>query len=443
MVKLKKRISMLAVVVLLAFMLWFAMQDSIVGENSVVDSEQETVVLNVWYSDESLQAYMEAAAKSYEERNNVKISTKLISEIDYIEMINDSSVGEEFEGPDVYLVTNDQLEKVELAGLTKKVDKHKTHYNSENYCDTALHAVRYNGSQIAYPVSFETSFLLYNEDYIEVEQVAETGDTGEEIPEQAETKKTAVIPKTIEELKVFSENFEGSEGVENIFRFDVSDIFYTYFFVGDYLKLGGLDGDNAGVVDIDNANVKACLTSFQELAQFFAIDVKTINYETVLSEFANGKTVYAIGKTDAVKRINEMAEENGKEIHYGVAVLPNVSDTLTSKALSVTTAAVVNGYTRHEKEADKFADYLSFGYADKLYETTGKYAAKRDVATAEHSYRTEIYTQYENSVSLPKLLNASNFWVNLEIAFFNIWTGEDVEGQIQNVSELVKRQLNN
>lgn len=441
--KLKKRISMAAVVILLAFMLWYAMEDSMTESEITAEQTEEQTTLNVWYSDESLQAYIESAAKSYEKKNHVEVNTRQIPEIDYIEMINDSSVGEEFEGPDVYLVTNDQLEMVELAGLTSVVEKHREHYSSEYYGDTALHAVRYNGNQIAYPISFETSFLLYNKEYAQLKRTSEQQDSDGEIPEQAETQTVTVIPKTIEELKDFSEEFEGAEGVENIFRFDVSDIFYTYFFVGNYLKLGGQDGDNAGVVDVANENVIQCLTSFQELAQFFAIDIKTINYETVLSEFARGKTVYTIAKTDAIQKLAELQEENGTEISYGIAVLPNVSEELTTKALSVTTAAVVNGYTRNEKEADKFADYLAFGYVDKLYETTGKYAAKREVKIPDNVYRSEIYEQYENSVSLPKLLNASNFWVNLEIAFFNIWTGENVQEQIQAVSEQVKKQLDN
>lgn len=441
--RIKKRISMAAVVILLAFLLWYAMEDSMTEGENVTQQAKEEVSLDVWYSDESLQAYVESAAESYEKKNNVKVNTKQLAEIDYIQMIHDNSVGEEFEGPDVYLVTNDQLEMVELAGLTSVVENHGKHYNSDYYADTALHAVRYNGNQIAYPISFETSFLLYNKDYVQVERPIEQEDNGQEIPEQLETQTVSVIPRTIEELKDFSEEFEGAEGVENIFRFDVSDIFYTYFFVGNYLKLGGLDGDNAGVVDVANENVAQCLTSFQELAQFFAIDIKTINYETVLSEFASGKTVYIIGKTDAVQKLSELENENGTELNYGIAILPDVSDKLTTKALSVTTAAVVNGYTRNKDEADKFADYLSYGYADKLYETAGKYAAKRDVKIPDNVYRDEIYAQYEKSVSLPKLLNASNFWVDLEIAFFNIWTGEDVQEQIQAVSDQVTKQLNN
>lgn len=434
----KKRISMLLVVILLVFMIWFAMEDSI--NNSAVDERvfKEDITLEVWYSEAELQNYIEKAAESFEAANHVTVNTRLMSEVDYIENINNQSVGEEFEGPDVYLVSNDQLEMVELAGLTKPVNDTKNHYTTEYFCDTALHAVRYNGAQIAYPISFETSFLIYNKDYITIDQQAES-----ESSEETQTEKMEVIPTTLDELMEFSENFEEKEGVENIFRFDVSDIFYTYFFVGDYLKLGGLDGDNAGVVNIANDNVKSCLVRFQELAQFFAIDIKTINYDTVLKEFAEGKTVYAIGKTDAVQRINDLAQMNGKEINYGIAVLPNVSADLNSKALSVTTAAVVNGYTRQEEEAARFADYLSFGYAGQLYECSGKYTAKRYKGTGNGAFYDDIYKQYENSVSLPKLLNASNFWVNLEIAFFNIWNGENVDSQIQSVSDQVTKQLNN
>ena len=441
--RIKKRVSMFAVIFFLVFMLWYAMEYSMSDDSLSGMTNDQVTELEVWYTDAEMQEYMESAAESFEANYNINIKLLLMPEIGYIEEINNQSVGEEFHGPDVYLVTNDQLEMLELTGLTKKVEDKKKHYTTEHFCNTALHAVRYNGVQIAYPVSFETSFLLYNKEHITVEKTVESDNSGEEIPAEAETQKVEVVPKTLQELMEFSENVEELDGVENIFRFDVSDIFYTYFFVGEHLQLGGLDGDNAGVVDIANPQVKECLKAVQELAQFFAIDIKTINYETVLTEFAEGKTVYAIGKTDAVARVREIAKRNGKEIQFGVATLPDISEELGTKALSMTTAAVVNGYTRKEKEADMFADYLSFGYAGKLYETSGKYAAKRGSGIKEETFTKEIYAQYEDSVSLPKLINASNFWVDLEIAFFNIWIGEDVDTQIQNVSDQVTQQLNN
>lgn len=140
--KRKKRISMLLVLLLLVFMLWYAMEDALDHGQVAQEVENETTELEVWYSDEQLQEYMESAAKSFEANNHIKVKLRLLSELDYIEEINNKSVGEEFQGPDVYLVTNDQLEMVELAGLTKKVKNSKQHYTNENYCDTALHAVR-------------------------------------------------------------------------------------------------------------------------------------------------------------------------------------------------------------------------------------------------------------------------------------------------------------
>lgn len=424
---------MLAVVLLLVFMVWYGLEASMAERSESSANGIRDAELTVWYCDESLKDYVESAAESYSQVNHANIEIEQISEVSYIEKINEQSVGEEFTGPDVYLVSNDELEMMELAGLTKKVKDKKKHYTTENYSDTALHAVRYNGAQIAYPVSFETCFLIYNKDYA---VLTEQDEDGNDVKKQ-------VIPTDFEQIKDFSERCDLEDGVENIFRFDVSDIFYTYFVVGNYLQLGGMDGDNAGVVDIANSQVKACLEAFQEMAQFFAMDVKTINYETVMTEFAQGKTVYTIGKTDAIKRIQEMAKENGKEIQIGVAPLPNVSEELQTKALSITTVAVVNGYTRQEEAAADFADYLAYGYAGKLYETTGKYCAKRSESKAEEAFHDEIYSQYENSVSLPKLINASNFWVNLEIAFFNIWSGEDVSTEIEKVSDQLTRQLNN
>ena len=128
----KKRISMLLVVILIVFMLWFAMEQSMNSKDTQQSTPQEEVTLEVWYSEPELQQYIEEAAKSFETTNHMKVNTRLMSEVDYIENINNQSVGEEFEGPDVYLVSNDQLEMVELAGLTKKVKDKKSEQEKQN-----------------------------------------------------------------------------------------------------------------------------------------------------------------------------------------------------------------------------------------------------------------------------------------------------------------------
>ena len=74
--KVRKRISMFAVIILLAFMLWYAMEDSMKNEDAVSRTNGEAVELNVWYADEKMQTYIDEAAKSFEKKNNIKVNFK-------------------------------------------------------------------------------------------------------------------------------------------------------------------------------------------------------------------------------------------------------------------------------------------------------------------------------------------------------------------------------
>ena len=64
---------------------------------------------------------MEASAAEASARYQVEIRAELVSEVDYIENINQASVAEEMEGPDVYVASSALLEKATLAGLTSPV----------------------------------------------------------------------------------------------------------------------------------------------------------------------------------------------------------------------------------------------------------------------------------------------------------------------------------
>ena len=51
------------------------------------------------------------------------------------------------------------------------------------------------------------------------------------------------LPKTIDDILAFADVYDAPEQVEAIFKWDVSDIFYNYFFVGNYIDVGGVSGD--------------------------------------------------------------------------------------------------------------------------------------------------------------------------------------------------------
>ena len=59
----------------------------------------------------------------------------------------------------------------------------------------------------------------------------------------------------------------------------------------------------------------------------------------------------------------------------------------------------------------------------------------------ENSQMPVLLDQYENSVEVPKLTDLSNYWIEMEIAFANIWKGNDVNTEVDAVTQKVMQQL--
>ncbi len=55
--------------------------------------------------------------------------------------------------------------------------------------------------------------------------------------------------------------------------------------------------------------------------------------------------------------------------------------------------------------------------------------------------RDEIVAIYGNSTSLPKILEISNFWIQLELAYTKIWDGDNVNDVLRQLSEQMKTQI--
>ena len=126
--------------------------------------------------------------------------------MNYIELINRASLSESG-GPDLYIASSELLEKARLAGLAAENDTYMKRELEQLFPKKALDAASCGGKLVAYPFYFETCFLLYNRNYV------------------------AFGPRSIDEILAFSDTFEASgdmADVENIFKWNVSDIFYDF-----------------------------------------------------------------------------------------------------------------------------------------------------------------------------------------------------------------------
>ena len=379
--------------------------------------------LYFWYTDEALTDYLTNVSAAYYEETGYHVVPVLQTGLEYLEEINDASVRQEEDGqpmPDLYIINNDSLEKAYLAGLAAEIKDEENFCTTQNYPQTALDAVSYNGKRVAYPFYFETSALLYNKTYMD------------------ETELT--IPDSIDGILTFADEYDAPEQVEAVFKWDVSDIFYNYYFTGNYMIVGGPAGDDPAQVDIDNENTRRCLKVYQDLNQFFSIDTKEVTYDSVIQDFLDGKVVMTVATSDVLARL-EAAKATGEfEYEYGLTKMPDLSESLKGRSLSVTNGVVVNGYSEKSGVANDFAKYLVYDRADSLYDGAGKIPARSGLKHELEGIRA-FEEEYAQSIPMPKMLGTSNFWVQLEICYAKIWQGEEIDAHIQQLDAQIREQL--
>ena len=140
-----------------------------------------------WYSDETMTNFVNSAAVAFGEREDVHVIPVLASGSEYLEELNRASVEEE-QLPDVYMISHDSLEKAYLAGLAEEIDDVQGVCDTAHFPAAALSAVSYHGKTVAYPLSFETSALIYNDTYLQewAAQIAQSPQCSEYHPWSAE-----------------------------------------------------------------------------------------------------------------------------------------------------------------------------------------------------------------------------------------------------------------
>ncbi len=464
-----------------------------VEESAVESSEQRT--LNIWYSDEALTDYINSVAVGFLREQGIHVNAVYHDGLSYLDDIADAQ-----EKPDVYVLDSTELGRAALLGLAMPVEDPLNAFNSFNYPEVALQAVTYKGYHMAYPLYYDTTFLLYNEtylreiadtelraqmgitpaeeDYTDVAEVtaAEGGDVavadgegGETISDDAaeelseeelqqalameddetaglkvsrglkapegyteeewkalvDEKMKSLIPASISDIIGMASNYGAPEGMEHFLLWDVSDIFYNYFFTGAYMNVGGPAGDDEGQILISSEDAVKCLAVYQNLHQFFSIESKESDYEAVIEDFLSGKSLFTIASADILKELEDKTILGTFPYGYGVAPLPGVDQEHAGKALSLTGCVVVNGMGSHPAEADLLAETLAYGRCEDLIAQSGKLPCAISIPNVPLDAYNVVGNIYRESAALPKIPELSDFWLQLELAYTGIWDGGD------------------
>ena len=367
---------------------------STTGVIDYMETIKEADTINLWYTNDEITPYLRTCALMFSSSHNIDVNVELVSSIDYLETIGKETLNGRV--ADVYILNTDMLEKAYLAGLAE--ENTDALYNNYSYPDIALTASTYKGKLLGYPLYYDTSFFLYNKDFV-------------------------TAPASFKDIIDFSNNYEGDEypGIETIIQWDVLDLFFSYGFVGEYINLGGTYGDDSSIVDIANDNVVEALTFYKELNQALYFDAEDSNYETVLKNFLGGKILFTMGDTE------HLADIITSGINYGICTIPALNDTLDTKAVSINYAVVVNPYSGNKETAQKFAKALSYEYAENFYTYVKKLPSRRLDVYPNEEWK-HIAEQYETTAILPKLMATTNYWMELEVMMNGIWK-EDIDGE--------------
>ena len=381
------------------------------GENPQ-EEPSEPKKLTLWYTQPDLEEYFLEAAAAYEGETKVEVEAVQVPALDYIEAINKGSV-EDADYPDLYVVTTDQLEKAVLAGLTTEAGKDVC--SSDYFSQKALDAVTYKGKRVAYPFYSDTSVLIYNKNYVQE------------------------APATIEDIQSFSEAFEGDGMIQNIFVWNVNDIFVDFFTIGNFVNFGDAYGDSLEHIVLNSEEIQECLSFYQELSQFFAIDRELVSEEQIIQEFAEGKTVYAIIRDDSIEELDALISEENP-LPYGISAVPDLTGELPVRPLSITHSIAVNGYSECPKEAADFARFLTVEKAEELYGICGNFPVRKGVSY-DNPDISRVLAQYEEALEVPKVMQMSNYWLIMESAFSDIWAGADVAACMEQAQEMMDAAL--
>lgn len=421
--------------------------------------------LDFWYTAEAYQPYLESAVAAYKEKTGVEVKLHYRNKSVYAEELEQAVIQKAEDAPDVFLTENKALSNLYAEGMAAEVNDSFFESHKAEYSTKAYDSVTYHGKYVAYPLGFDTSIFLYNTNATTVEVLAQedtVDEDGDSIPEQIETAEKTIIPATFEDVLEFSESFDGMSGVENVFKWDVTDVFSNYFFAGAYMNIGGESGEEE-TIDLANEKSLMAMQYFKNMKEYFALDMSSLTYEDIVDEFADGKTVFVVVRTDALKKIEKQNAEKAaaisagdasgedklpEPVSFGILPMPKLTEELETRPMSETTTVVVNDFSDEKEAAKAFAEFLTYEYADSLYEKTGVFSAK--ICNADNSAIVQgVYEQYENSVSMPKSKLTDTILLRLEAAFANIWLSDSKSSESEEeqdtivVEDVVKEELEN
>ncbi|MDE6208961.1 MAG: extracellular solute-binding protein [Lachnospiraceae bacterium] len=396
--------------------------DTYKNAEETATSNDKGNTIKIWYAYKGYEDYINSAIEEYkaEKKLDIRIELEYISEPGYFDYINSKSI--EGNGPDIFLMGSEYLEKAYLLGLLEE-NTNLEKFSEDIYGSAAISAAQYNDKLYTYPLGFDVSMIVINNSYV-----------SDEINSFEDIKAYADNFNNISEDEHVGEATDGDSvfsNVKGILSWDVNTLLFNYGFVGNNISFYE-EGNKK--ININNTEVKKSVDSYLLLKDYFSLTGEE-NYNDIKNSFSEGEIIFTIAGTDIIKTLSD------KEIDYTIKGMVNLTNDIECKSLAYIDLLAVNPRSNNISIAKELAEFISYEYAVNMYDISGIISCRKDI-TYENDKLNDCVNIYDNAIIMPNLLETEDYCIIMEEALKAIWNGSDVNeilGDLQNkYSERIK-----
>ncbi|TCT22452.1 carbohydrate ABC transporter substrate-binding protein (CUT1 family) [Melghiribacillus thermohalophilus] len=381
-------------------------------ESSAEGDKPEKLV--VWINDEESQKKaLEDIFAKYEEKTGIQIETVPMSMLDQVEAISlDGPAGR---GPDVYFQPHDRIGDLVLRSLAEPVDLSDVR---EQYVETAINAVTYDGKIWGVPSVVETYGVIYNKKLVDR------------------------APETIDDLMAIAEEYTNPEKDEYGFLMEAANFYFAYPFFKTY---GGYvfhkEGSTYDIEDIGLAN-EGAVKGGELIQSWFKngyIPVE-INPDIMNGLFLDEKAAVVLTGPWALPDYKEKLGDN-----LGTSVLPKIEGEVAESFVGVK-SWILSPYSEHKTWA---VDLMKFVTNEEnslqYFEVAGEMPANQAALNSNTVQNDELIKAFAEQVQygdpMPSAPEIQQVWEPINNALSFIANGEPVEPTLQEAVNLIKENI--
>lgn len=382
----------------------------------------DKVELTVWESAAGPDKFIEAAGEAFTEiYPNITIKYVNVESTDAnSKIVLDGPGGN---GPDLFATAHNNSGVMQSVGVIEPVPETEYDIIKSSCTEAALQGATLNEANgnstlYGYPVSVETYALFYNKKLIKEEE----------------------IPKTMEELVTYIENFKSTHSDdEKPFLFDAGNAYYSVMFTSTpTTKLYGENGNDITNSYMNSAESVAQMQDFVNLSKAIGMKSGDMEFKQNDALFSAGKLAMNVSGAWNIKTY----EDDG--IDFGITSIPSMTGSSTPPTNFMGVRCMfVSSYSKHKPEAIAFAEFLMTKEMQKLrVRLTSTMPAREDVTSEITDEKVKAYMEGLNkqiaySYPMPNMSQASLFWTAYGSAYGNIWNGEatDIQAELDAANE--------